>query len=324
MCLQMIRLSMIRMHQVILLTVSQTIGVQRDLHRPTEHPCGISATNAEAPTMDTVVEAVSKFLDIDAALLPELMVSEGNDFANSTEEFQVITLEKGQELFAAGDAPALYVVVRGQVDLTLPGQIPSSTAQHKSPGRSPVRSPIARSRFSFVFPKKKVVHRVSAVDSLGCLQVITRECMRYDASSSSAEGETSVVVRLSPELFDRLVTDHSNVLQTTTKHFLRHLSPLVQQLDYAISWVSAHGGELVVHEGDVCKSMLVILCGRLRDQQNREYGIGDTLGGFEVISGETHSVTVRAVRYTELACVPRSVFNICSRKRHQVGRQMWG
>ena len=317
MCLQMIRLSSIRMHQVILLTVSQTIGVQRDLYRPAKRDSKPSATKVALPTMDSIEASVGTFLDIDVALMPQLTVAEGPDFANTVEEFQLVTLESGEQLFAAGDAPALYVVVCGQVDLTLPNQTSSSTSSPK------IHRPRHTSSFrSTLAPVKTppVVRRVSAIDCLGYLHVITGESMTYDASSSSAEGETTVVVRLSPGLFDSLAADHSKLLQTTTMHFLRQLSPLVQQLDYAISWVSAQGGELVVHEGDVCKSMLVILCGRLRDQQNREYGTGDTLGAFEVISGEAQSVSVRAVRYTELACVPRSVFNICSRKRPQVGR----
>jgi NTE family protein len=84
-----------------------------------------------------------------------------------------------------------------------------------------------------------------------------------------------------------------------------------------VEWVRFHGGETVVSQGDVGDAAFFVLRGRVRvfriaDDGNEravgERGVGDAIGEVALLTDETRTATVRAVRDTDVAQVSRAVF----------------
>ncbi|KAI5307486.1 phosphatidylcholine and lysophosphatidylcholine phospholipase, partial [Ascosphaera atra] len=76
-------------------------------------------------------------------------------------------------------------------------------------------------------------------------------------------------------------------------------------------------GQVLHHQGDDSDSIYIVLNGRLRavqeDKKGKltitgEYGQGESVGELEVMTESTRPATLHAIRDTELAKFPRTLF----------------
>ncbi|SCU98638.1 LADA_0H14422g1_1 [Lachancea dasiensis] len=115
------------------------------------------------------------------------------------------------------------------------------------------------------------------------------------------------------------------------------LNPKILKLDYALEWVNLDASEILFHQNDPANAIYVVLSGRLRQlhQSNdaepaelsrggdpdsthksspvrtvREYAQGDSLGEVDVLTAVNRLSTVVALRETELARIPRTLFEL--------------
>ncbi|CAG8507423.1 14133_t:CDS:2, partial [Cetraspora pellucida] len=136
---------------------------------------------------------------------------------------------------------------------------------------------------------------------------------------------------LSKNSLNRLTERNPNVLLTLAKRLIRLLSPLVLQIDFALDWVQVNAGQVLYSEGDPSDSIYIVLNGRVRainERKNRiidivgEYGQGQSVGELEVMTGTPRPHTLHAIRDTELARMPRTLFNALAIRHPEITLQI--
>ncbi|CAG8445117.1 7489_t:CDS:10 [Acaulospora morrowiae] len=130
---------------------------------------------------------------------------------------------------------------------------------------------------------------------------------------------------------NRIMERNPIVLLTLAKRLTRLLSPLVLHIDYALDWVHVNAGQVLYREGDLSDSIYIVLNGRVRtinEQQNGvidilgEYGQGQSVGELEVMTGTPRPHTLHAIRDTELARMPRTLFNALALRHPEITLQI--
>src|SRR2546423_5660578 len=108
------------------------------------------------------------------------------------------------------------------------------------------------------------------------------------------------------------------VLLTMAKRLTSLLPRLILHIDFALEWVQVNAGQVIHHQGDESDAIYIVLNGRLRTLQEAddgsmrvvgEYGQGESIGELEVMTESARPATLHAIRDTELAKLPRSLFN---------------
>jgi lysophospholipid hydrolase len=110
------------------------------------------------------------------------------------------------------------------------------------------------------------------------------------------------------------------VLLTMAKRLTSLLPKLILHIDFALEWVQVNAGQVIYHQGDESDAIYIVLNGRLRAVLNNEdddsemkvvgeYGQGESVGELEVMTETCRSATLHAIRDTELAKFPKTLFN---------------
>lgn len=131
-----------------------------------------------------------------------------------------------------------------------------------------------------------------------------------------------------------LISDNNNKQKKKkTTFFILFYLPLlpspsqVLHIDSSLDWMQVSAGQVLWRPGDPSDSFYIVLNGRLRafsSEKERvegggggvdivgEYGQGDTVGELDVITNSERSTTLHAIRDTELARMPLTLFNAIS------------
>ncbi|KAI9295935.1 patatin-domain-containing protein [Neoconidiobolus thromboides FSU 785] len=146
----------------------------------------------------------------------------------------------------------------------------------------------------------------------------------------TAAGNT-LVACLPRKYLDRLTEKHPAILLTLAKRLIHRLPPLVLQIDFALEWVQASAGKVLCKQDDICDAIYIVLNGRLRtiaeseDQGINilaEYGLGDSVGELEMLTNSPLPFTLHAIRDSELARMPKSLFDAISLANPEVTIQI--
>ncbi|KAJ3022388.1 UNVERIFIED_CONTAM: phosphatidylcholine and lysophosphatidylcholine phospholipase [Siphonaria sp. JEL0065] len=140
---------------------------------------------------------------------------------------------------------------------------------------------------------------------------------------------------ISKAAVEKYVERHPNILLTLAKRLEAQISPLAYQVDFALDWGHVNAGQVLYRQGDQSNSIFIVLAGRLRsigeqvdsDSPQRNYladapskpnskfeiygeiGPGESIGELEVLTESRRPSTVHAIRDTEIAIVPKTLFN---------------
>jgi lysophospholipid hydrolase len=96
------------------------------------------------------------------------------------------------------------------------------------------------------------------------------------------------------------------------------LPKLILHIDFALEWVQVNAGQVIYHQGDDSDAIYIVLNGRLRLVLNNqeagmkvvgEFGQGESVGELEVMTESVRPATLHAIRDTELAKFPKTLFN---------------
>ncbi|KAG8894238.1 phosphatidylcholine and lysophosphatidylcholine phospholipase, partial [Tulasnella sp. 403] len=123
---------------------------------------------------------------------------------------------------------------------------------------------------------------------------------------------------------ERLIERRPIVLLTLSKRLISLLSPLDSSLD----WMQVNAGQVLWRPGDKSDSFYIVINGRLRALGDKdggiigEYGQGDTVGELDVITSSSRTTTLHAIRDTELARMPQTLFNAISVRHPQAAVQL--
>ncbi|RKP23278.1 hypothetical protein SYNPS1DRAFT_24704, partial [Syncephalis pseudoplumigaleata] len=138
------------------------------------------------------------------------------------------------------------------------------------------------------------------------------------------------VAYLPKESLDRMVERYPNVLLTLAKRLITVLSPLVLHIDFALEWVQVNAGQILYQQRDDSDSIYVVLNGRLRSITEgdrsfnlfREHGLDESIGELEVLTDSPRSSTLYAIRDSELARLPKTLFMALSLRHPEISIQM--
>ena len=138
-------------------------------------------------------------------------------------------------------------------------------------------------------------------------------------SYTDVVAKTDVYVGFLPRAsLERIAERHPAALLTLAKRLTRLLPRLLLHIDFALEWVQVSAGQVIYHQGDESDAIYLVLNGRLRSVLEGsngkvtvigEHGQGESVGELEVMTESTRPSTLHAIRETELAKFPRSLFN---------------
>ncbi|KAI9802963.1 MAG: phosphatidylcholine and lysophosphatidylcholine phospholipase [Sarcosagium campestre] len=117
---------------------------------------------------------------------------------------------------------------------------------------------------------------------------------------------------------ERLVEKHPIVLMTMAKRLTSLLPRLILHIDFALEWLQINAGQVIYHQNDESDAIYIVLNGRLRSILENEdgslrvvgeYGQGESVGELEVMTESSRPATLHAIRDTEVAKFPKTLFN---------------
>ncbi|KAG0214648.1 phosphatidylcholine and lysophosphatidylcholine phospholipase [Mortierella sp. GBA30] len=138
---------------------------------------------------------------------------------------------------------------------------------------------------------------------------------------------------LSKAALDRVMERNPTVLLTLAKRLITLVSPIGQlqekmlHLDYAMEWMQVNASQVLHRQGDDCDSIYIVLNGRLRTIIEKEPGKieilgefsqGESVGELEVLMGTPFPSTLHAIRDTEVARMPKSLFHTLALRHPEI------
>ncbi|BGP47447.1 phosphatidylcholine and lysophosphatidylcholine phospholipase [Rhodotorula kratochvilovae] len=126
---------------------------------------------------------------------------------------------------------------------------------------------------------------------------------------------------LPAKALERIMDRKPIVLLTLAKRLISLLSPLVLHIDSALDWMHVSAGQVIYRQNDDADSFYIVLNGRLRSIVERqgggvsiqaEHGQGESVGELDCITASPRPSTLHAIRDTELARMPMTLFNAIS------------
>jgi len=127
---------------------------------------------------------------------------------------------------------------------------------------------------------------------------------------------------------ERIMEKQPAVLLTMAKRLISLLSPLVLHIDFALEWIQVNAGQVIYHQNDPSDAIYIVLNGRVRTLTSNhevvgEYGRGESVGELEVLTEQKRPSTLHAIRDTELARFPKTLFNTLALEHPRVSMQIY-
>ncbi|KAK2735819.1 phosphatidylcholine and lysophosphatidylcholine phospholipase [Myotisia sp. PD_48] len=250
-------------------------------------------------------------------------------------EIEIVFFPKGSVLVEQGERnPGLYYVIDGFLDVGIPvnekGEDLIGTSKGSSQSAEEILLPLTRNSTntpgSATLPnhmnsntqRKKISRRCLYLAKPGDLEGYIGSITSY-RSFTDVTAKTDVYVGFLPRVcLERIADRYPLVLLTMAKRLTNLLPRLLLHIDFALEWVQVNAGQVIHHQGDESDAIYIVLNGRLRSVLESgngkvsvvaEYGQGESVGELEVMTESTRPATLHAIRDTELAKFPRSLFN---------------
>lgn len=275
------------------------------------------------PSLDGDSDSITSASVVDPAfnLLEELV----NDVEIVYFPHSSILVEQGER------NPGLYYVIDGFLDVSVSTDEASSGAAQTQPGvmsqtqlfdeENVYDQPSGAPSLTRKVSDKKSVKRESLFlikpgGIAGYLGTMTSYRSYVDVTAKS-----DVYVGFLPRAsVERILDRYPVVLLTAAKRLTTLLPKLIQHIDFALEWVQINAGQVIYSQGQPSDAIYIVLNGRLRairDGKNGvvvsgEYGQGDSIGELDVMTDSNRPNTLLAIRDTELAKLPKTLFNSLS------------
>ncbi|KAI9769953.1 MAG: phosphatidylcholine and lysophosphatidylcholine phospholipase [Geoglossum simile] len=253
------------------------------------------------------------------------------------DDVEIVYFTKGSVLVEQGERnPGLYYVIDGFLDVSIPSDEHSVESNVRGTMRSSTGS--APDNFEILtrtgtsssfassgtgFPsggkrKRKAGRKSLFLIKPGGIAGYVGTISSY-RSFVDVRAKTDVYVGFLPRSsLERIVEKYPVVLLTMAKRLTSLLPRLILHIDFALEWVQVNAGQVIYHQNDESDAIYIVLNGRLRaileneDGGMRvvgEYGQGESVGELEVMTETTRPATLHAIRDTELAKFPKTLFN---------------
>jgi predicted acylesterase/phospholipase RssA/CRP-like cAMP-binding protein len=270
------------------------------------------------------------------SLMSSSAISAGGSVYNNNiheelkEDIEIVFFPKGSVLVEQGERnPGLYYVIDGFLDVSIPSDERQyddsrSFAGPDSPPNDLFSSrPRSNSRHSSIHGSESSRRKNQARKTLFMIKpggiagyVGTISSHR---SFTDVRAKTDVYVGFLPRAaLERIVDKYPVVLLTMAKRLTSLLPRLILHIDFALEWVQISAGQVIHHQGDESDAIYLVLNGRLRAVLEKEggehrvvgeFGQGESVGELEVMTESRRPATLHAIRDTEVAKFPKSLFN---------------
>ncbi|KAI2413205.1 phosphatidylcholine and lysophosphatidylcholine phospholipase [Ophidiomyces ophidiicola] len=246
------------------------------------------------------------------------------------DEIEIVYFPRGSVLVEQGERnPGLYYVIDGFLDVGIPinekgedliGSSRGTTADDFLLPLSRVSSNTSKglSLTNTSNQKKRISRRSLYMVKPGGIEGYIGSITSY-RSFTDVTAKTDVYVGFLPRtVLERIADRYPLVMLTMAKRLTNILPRLILHIDFALEWVQVNAGQVIHHQGDESDAIYIVLNGRLRSVLDKgdgkvsvlgEYGQGDSVGELEVMTESTRPATLHAIRDTELAKFPRTLFN---------------
>ena len=143
--------------------------------------------------------------------------------------------------------------------------------------------------------------------------------------------ETEVYVGfISKYNIERLIDRYPSAVLTLSKRILNCLSKIIFQIDFALEWVQVEAGHIIYKEGEEADAIYIVLNGRVRTYRKKnekieiimEYGAKDRVGEIDVLTNSKRRYCMHAIRDSDLAKLPKSLFKAISTINPQMSLKM--
>lgn len=261
------------------------------------------------------------------------------------DDVEIVFFPKGSLLVEQGERnPGVYYVIDGFLDVSIPvddkeikrtdGSEARDLPQEK---RAPAlrRTKTGQSRATsvpgFGQEQKKQVQKSLFLVKPGGIAGYIGTLSSY-RSFTDVTAKTDVYVGFLPRTsLERVAEKYPILLLTMAKRLTSLLPRLILHIDFALEWVQIEAGQVIHHQGDDSDAIYIVLNGRLRAVRENpdgslrvvgEYGQGESIGELEVMTEDTRPATLHAIRDTELAKFPRSLFNSLAQEHPSITIQI--
>lgn len=163
---------------------------------------------------------------------------------------------------------------------------------------------------------EEYLHTVGEGEIVGYLGTLIGSKSFVDVTAS----KNSYVAFLSREFFEFLTERYPWLQLGIAQLLLKVLDKKLYLTDYALEWVHSSAGDVLYRQADPANGIYIVLNGRLRAlSRNKErsdymimgeYGQGESMGEIEVLTKSKRLNTVVSIRDSELARIPRTLFEI--------------
>lgn len=261
----------------------------------------------------------------------------GNIREELSSDVEIVFFPKDSILVEQGEPnPGLYYVIDGFLDISVPNEESGSSSRSFSgmPRMNDMSSGADFNLFSSPKDNRKGSSSNDQAHDRGTKRDQARRSIYltkpgglagYLGTISSRRSfvdvtaKTDVYVGFLPRAsIERIVEKYPIVLLTMAKRLVSLLPRLILHIDFALEWVQVDAGQTIYSKGDESDAIYIVLNGRLRMLDEGpdgkmhvtgEYGQGDGVGEMGVLTETKRTGTLRAIRDTELAKLPKSLFN---------------
>lgn len=257
------------------------------------------------------------------------------------DDVEIVFFPKGSVLVEQGERnPGLYYVIDGFLDVSIPVDNKRASDEQNPYEEKPPpalrRTKTGTIRTASVsahiqHPQKQQVQRSLFLVKPGGVAGYVGSLSSY-RSLTDVTAKTDVYVGFLPRLsLERAAEKYPILLLTMAKRLTSLLPRLILHIDFALEWAQVDAGQVIHHQGDDSDAIYIVLNGRLRatkedvDGSMRavgEYGQGESVGELEVMTEGQRPTTLHAIRDTELAKIPRSLFNSLAQEHPSITIQI--
>lgn len=273
------------------------LGPLNGLHADTE-----SVTSASALSISGPIDLMSTYCnDVEIVYFPK----------------DAVLVEQGER------NPGLYYVIDGFLDVSVPvedGQTASDNIfgtapqQRNTKQREQSKTPKSRNKSNKDIMHSESLFLIKPGSLAGYIGTVGSH-----RSFINVTAKTDVYVGFLPKAaVEKIVERFPAVLLTLAKRLTNLLPRLILHIDFALEWVQVNAGQIIYQQEDESDAIYIVLNGRLRVLQESdngsvrvvsEFGQGDSVGELEVMTETSRPGSLHAIRDTELAKFPKSLFN---------------
>ncbi|KAI9011307.1 hypothetical protein BC832DRAFT_529204 [Gaertneriomyces semiglobifer] len=236
-------------------------------------------------------------------------------------DINILFCEQGSILIEEGQrTTGLYFVIDGVLEASV-GKGPLTIGGKKDPAK---RRNVDGSSAEDSHTGRKNLFLIRPGGIAGYLAAVTGYI-----SFVTIKAKTDVYLGFLPKpVLDRYIERHTSILLALSSRLLTQLSPLVLHIDAALGWDQINGGQVLCREGEPSNAIYMVLNGRLRAIKGEtgdesfeilnEYGQGESVGELEVLTDAPREATIHAIRDTEIAVLPKTLFNALALRHPEI------